>query len=71
MAQRWIERKSLLGNYIYLLDFSYDTRWGKIKLLHFFDTFVIFSPWQRVTRTSLLYPRVVHGPGMNRKEKVS
>ena len=63
--------KSLLGNYIYLLDFSYDTRWIKVKLLHFFDTFGIFSPWQRVTRTSLLYPRVGHGPGMNRTEKVS
>ena len=64
--------KSLLGNYIYLLDFSYDTRWSKVKLLHFFDTFGIFSlQWQRVTRTSLLYSRVGHGPGMNRTEKVS
>ena len=37
--------KILLGNYIYLLDFSYDTRWIKVQLLHFFDTFGIFSPW--------------------------
>ena len=34
--------KSLWGNYIYLLDFSYDIRWCKVKLLHFFDTFGFF-----------------------------
>ena len=58
------------GNYIYLLDFSYDIRWCKVKLLHFFDTFGIISLRWRVTRTSVLYPRVGHGPGMNRTEKV-
>ena len=62
--------KSSWGNYIYLLDFSYDIRWCKVKLLHFFDTFGIISLRWRVTRTSVLYPRVGHGPGMNRTEKV-
>ena len=62
--------KSSWGNCIYLLDFSYDIRWCKVKLLHFFDTFgIIYLRW-RVKRTTLLYPRVGHGPGMNRTEKV-
>ena len=60
--------KSSWGNYIYLLDFSYDIRWCKVKLLHFFDTFGIISLRWRVTRTSILYPRVGHRPGMNRTE---
>ena len=55
--------KSFWGNYIYLLDFSYDIRWCKVKLLHFFDTFGIISLQWRVTRTSILYPRVGHRPG--------
>ena len=62
--------KSFWGNYIYLLEFSYDIRWCKVKLLHFFDTFGIISLQWRVKRTTLLYPRVGHGPGMNRTEKV-
>ena len=62
--------KSLWGIYMYLLDFSYDIRWCKIKLLHFFDNFGIFPLRWRVTRTSVLYPRIGHGPGMNRTEKV-
>ena len=62
--------KIFWGNYIYLLEFSYDIRWCKVKLLHFFDTFGIISLRWRVTRTSVLYPRVGHGPGINRKEKV-
>ena len=62
--------KSFWGNYIYLLEFSYDIRWCKVKLLHFFDTFGIISLRWRVKRTTLLYPRVGHGPGMNRTEKV-
>ena len=62
--------KSSWGNSIYLLDFSYDIRWCKVKLLHFFDTFgIIYLRW-RVKRTTLLYPRVGHSPGMNRTEKV-
>ena len=62
--------KSSWGNCIYLLDFSYDIRWCKVKLLHFFDTFgIIYLRW-RVKRTTLLYRRVGHGPGLNRTEKV-